>query len=44
MILICFDGSDDSGIAIGHAAELLNGQPGTLLTVSEPFIEVLTGN
>jgi hypothetical protein len=42
--LICFDGSDDSGITIGHAVELLNGQPATLLTDAELLIEVLTGN
>ncbi|MGO9908878.1 MAG: universal stress protein [Solirubrobacteraceae bacterium] len=44
MILICFDGSDDSRAAIGHAAELLAGQPATVLTVWEPFIEVLSRN
>ncbi len=44
MILICFDGSDDSRTAIGHAAELMNGQPATVLTVWKPFIEVLTQN
>jgi nucleotide-binding universal stress UspA family protein len=42
MILICFDGSDDSRSAIEHAAELLAGQPATVLTVWEPFIDVLT--
>ena len=42
MILICFDGSDDSRSAIQHAAELLDGQPATVLTIWEPFIEVLT--
>jgi nucleotide-binding universal stress UspA family protein len=42
MILICFDGSDDSRSALEHAAELLGGQPATVLTVWEPFIEVLT--
>jgi nucleotide-binding universal stress UspA family protein len=42
MLLICFDGSEDSRSAIHHAAEILNGQPATVLTVWEPFTEVLT--
>lgn len=42
MILICFDGSDDSRSAIGKAAELLQGQRATVLTVWVPFTEVLT--
>jgi len=42
MILICYDGSPDSRSAIEHAGELLRGQPATVLTVWEPFIEVLT--
>lgn len=41
MILICFDGSDDARAAIAHASELLRGQPATVLTVWEPFGEVL---
>jgi nucleotide-binding universal stress UspA family protein len=44
MVVICFDGSDDSRTAIGHAAELLHGQPATVLTVWEPFMEVLARN
>jgi nucleotide-binding universal stress UspA family protein len=42
MILICFDGSDDSRSAVGHAAELLQGQRATVLTVWVAFTEVLT--
>ncbi len=42
MILICYDGSSDSQCAIEHAGELLSGQPATVLTVWEPFIEVVT--
>ncbi len=41
MILICFDGSEDARSAIEHAATLLSGQPATVLTVWEPFGEVL---
>jgi nucleotide-binding universal stress UspA family protein len=42
MILLCFDGSDDARAAIDHAGRLLSGQSTTVLTVWEPFIEVLT--
>jgi hypothetical protein len=42
MLLICFDGSEDSRSGIQHAAEILDGQPATVLTVWEPFTEVLT--
>jgi hypothetical protein len=41
MILICYDGSPDSRAAIEHGAELLKGQTATVLTVWQPFIEVL---
>jgi nucleotide-binding universal stress UspA family protein len=41
MILICYDGSPDSRAAIEHGAELLKGEPATVLTVWQPFIEVL---
>jgi hypothetical protein len=41
MILICYDGSPDSRAAIEHDAELLKGEPATVLTVWQPFIEVL---
>ena len=42
MILICYDGSADAQAAIEHAGELLAGQPAGVLTVWEPFIDVLT--
>jgi nucleotide-binding universal stress UspA family protein len=41
MVLICYDGSPDARAAIEHAAQLLDGQSVTVLTVWEPFIEVL---
>ena len=42
MILICYDGSIDSRSAIEHAGELLKGQPATILTVWEPFVQLMT--
>jgi nucleotide-binding universal stress UspA family protein len=42
MILIGYDGSEDARAAIEQAGRLLGGQPATVLTVWEPFIEVLT--
>jgi nucleotide-binding universal stress UspA family protein len=44
MILICYDGSPDSRAAIEHGAELLKGQPATVLTVWQPFVEVLAAS
>lgn len=41
MILICYDGSDDAKAAIDQAGKLLGGQPATVLTVWQPFAEVL---
>jgi nucleotide-binding universal stress UspA family protein len=41
MILLCYDGSGDARAAIDHAGKLLVGQSATVLTVWEPFIEVL---
>jgi nucleotide-binding universal stress UspA family protein len=41
MVLLCYDGSPDSRAAIEHAGQLLEGHPATVLTVWEPFIEVL---
>ena len=41
MILICYDGSEDAKAAIEHAAELLGDEPATVLTVWQPFIEIL---
>lgn len=42
MILICYDGSADADAAVDAAAALMPGQPATLLTVWEPFVEVVT--
>jgi nucleotide-binding universal stress UspA family protein len=41
VILICYDGSPDARSAIEHAGELLGGHPATVLTVWEPFVEVM---
>ena len=41
MILICYDGSDDSRAAVASAAALFGEQPATVLTVWEPFVEVI---
>ena len=41
MILIGYDGSEDARTAIEQAGKLLGGQPATVLTVWEPFMEVL---
>lgn len=41
MILICYDGSGDSRAAIEQAGQLFSGEPATVLTVWEPFTEVL---
>lgn len=42
MILIAYDGSADSQSAIDTAAQLFAGQPATVLSVWEPFVEVMT--
>jgi nucleotide-binding universal stress UspA family protein len=42
MVLICYDGSPDSKTAIALAGQLLQGHPATVLTVWEPFMEVMT--
>lgn len=42
MILICYDGSPDSKSAIERGGELLKGQPACVLTVWQPFVEVVT--
>ena len=42
MVLICYDGSPDARAAIAHAGELLAGQPATVLTIWEPFVEVIS--
>jgi nucleotide-binding universal stress UspA family protein len=42
MILICYDGSDDSKAAVQMAATLMPGQPATVLTIWEPFVEMIS--
>ena len=42
MILICYDGSEDAQAAIDSAAHLLRGQPATMLTVWEHFVDPRT--
>jgi len=42
MILIAYDGSDDAKSAIEHAASLMSGQPATVVTVWEPYLQILT--
>jgi nucleotide-binding universal stress UspA family protein len=41
VILIAYDGSQDSQSAIDRAGELLRGEPATVVTVWEPFIDVM---
>lgn len=41
MILICYDGSPDSKTAIKLAGDLLGDHPAAVLTVWEPFMEVM---
>ena len=42
MILICYDGSPDSRAAINSAGQLMPGETATVLTVWEPFLDILT--
>jgi nucleotide-binding universal stress UspA family protein len=44
MILICYDGSPDAQAAIERGADLLKGEPATVLTVWRPLVEILTGS
>jgi nucleotide-binding universal stress UspA family protein len=41
MILLCYDGSDDAAAAIDAAGGLFAGEPATVLTVWEPFVNVM---
>ena len=41
MILICYDGSADAQAAIDRAGELMPGQAATVLTIWEPFVDVV---
>ena len=42
MVLICYDGSADADAAIDAVAAMMPGQTATILTVWEPFVEVMT--
>jgi nucleotide-binding universal stress UspA family protein len=42
MILIAYDGSDDAKSAIEHTGSLMSGQPALVVTVWEPYIQILT--
>ena len=42
MILICYDGSPDAKAAIEHGSRVLKADSATVVTVWQPFIEVLT--
>jgi nucleotide-binding universal stress UspA family protein len=42
MILICYDGSADADAAIDTAAATMPGQAAAVLTIWEPFVEVVT--
>src|SRR5690349_12383000 len=41
MILIAYDGSEDAKAAVEHAGSLFAGQPAIVVTVWEPFTELL---
>lgn len=42
MILLCYDGSDDAQAAAERAAKLFPGASVTVLTVWQPYIEMLS--
>ncbi len=42
MILICYDGSADADTAVDATAAMMPGQSATVMTVWEPFVEVVT--
>jgi nucleotide-binding universal stress UspA family protein len=42
VILIAYDGSADAQAAIDQAGSLMNGESATVLTVWEPFVELMT--
>jgi nucleotide-binding universal stress UspA family protein len=44
VILVCYDGSADAGAAAERTAKLFPGMPVTVLTVWEPYVEMLTQN
>lgn len=42
MILLCYDGSTDAQAAIDQAAHLMPNAEATVLTVWEPFVDIMT--
>ena len=42
MIVIAYDGSDDAKAAIERAGELMPGHPARIVTIWEPYIQMLT--
>ncbi len=44
MILVCYDGSDDARAAVDGAGKLLARQQATVLTVWQPFVQVLAAS
>jgi nucleotide-binding universal stress UspA family protein len=44
MVLVCYDGSDDARAAIAHAGQLMPGSEAIVLTVWEPFLDVMIGS
>jgi nucleotide-binding universal stress UspA family protein len=41
LILLCYDGSPDARTAIDRAGELFGSRPATVLTVWEPFVDMM---
>lgn len=44
MILVCYDASEDARAAIRRAATLMPGAEATVVTVWEPFLDVMIGS
>ena len=44
MILIAYDGSEDARQAIAGAAKLFHGQPATIVTIWQRFVETMAGS
>lgn len=44
MILLCYDGSDDANAAIDRATTLFAGAPATVLTIWQPYAQMVTQN
>jgi hypothetical protein len=44
MIIVCYDGSEDAQAAADHVTRAFRGKPATVLTVWEPYAEVLASS